>query len=125
MDWLPEVKDLFQKELERLERALEIAREAQRMAPTPMESHSNTMMSEMEKLVTALEMDIAKHKEYMAKIPKDYLPDTGKLGEWKYTEVEVKGQKLKVVLVPEGMGGKKVGDVVLVSVGSPLGKTLV
>lgn len=126
MDWLRGVKSLFDEELVRLEKALEIAREAQRMAPTPQESHSNTMMSEMEKLVTALEMDIAKHKEYMAKIPKEYLPDTGTLGEWNmYAEVEVKGQKLKVVLVPEGMGGKKVGEVILVSVGSPLGKTLV
>jgi len=31
---------------------------------------------------------------------------------------------MKLVLVPEGMGGRKIGDVMLVSVTSPLGKKL-
>ena len=91
------------------------------MAPTPIESHSNTMMSEMEKLVTALEIDIAKHRGYMEKIPKENLPIKTSVEEWGYGEIDNNGIKMKIILVPEGMGGKKVGDLILVSVGSPLG----
>lgn len=124
MDWLPLVQDMFQKELERLLRALEVAREAQRMAPTPIESHSNTMMSEMEKLVTALEIDIAKHKRFMEMIPKELTASIGPLSEWHYVEIDNGGVTMKLVLVPEGMGGKKIVDFTLVSMGSPLGKIL-
>lgn len=94
-----------------MERALVEARQAQKDAPSAMESHSDTTRSEMEKLVTALELDLRKLEEDEKKLV-SYTP--------KYFEVDGR----KVVLVPEGIGGDKIGDVLLVSETTPLGQKL-
>src|SRR3989344_9166288 len=111
MDWGVKVRENVQKRREVLERALVEARQAQKDAPSAMESYSNTTRSEMEKLVTALELDLKKLKEDERKLV-GYLP--------KYFEEDGR----KIVLVPEGMGGDKIGDVLLVSETTPLGKKL-
>ena len=95
-----------------MERALAEARQAQRDAPSAMESASNTTRSEMEKLVTALELDLKKLGESEKKL-ENYEP--------KYFEVDGR----KIVLVPDGMGGDRIGEVLLVSETTPLGQKLV
>ncbi|KKU72943.1 MAG: hypothetical protein UX99_C0037G0008 [Candidatus Amesbacteria bacterium GW2011_GWB1_47_26] len=57
MDWGEKVRENLQKRRAVLERALVEAKQAQKDAPSAMESASNTTRSEMEKLVTALEFD--------------------------------------------------------------------
>lgn len=84
---------------------------AQRDAPSAMESHSDATRSEMEKMITALEIDINKVRENIKKL-ENYEP--------KYFELD----KLKLVLVPDGIGGRKVDDVMLVSETSPVGRKL-
>ncbi len=83
-----------------MERALVEARQAQKDAPSAMESASNTTRSEMEKLGES------------EKRLENYEP--------KYFEVDGR----KIVLVPEGMGGDKIGEVLLVSETTPLGQKL-
>ena len=73
---------------------METAKIAQRNAPSAMESASNTTRSEMERMITALEIDINKVRENIKKL-ENYEP--------KYFELD----KLKLVLVPDGIGGKE------------------
>ncbi|TSC86403.1 MAG: Uncharacterized protein G01um101416_676 [Microgenomates group bacterium Gr01-1014_16] len=94
-----------------VEKSLSAARFARDNAPSAMESHSDTTRADQEKLVRALEERVKLVGEQMKILAK---------AEVKY--VEHNGMKL--VLVPEGMGGKKIEDVMLVSVNSPLGSKL-
>ncbi|KKU57235.1 MAG: hypothetical protein UX80_C0022G0015 [Candidatus Amesbacteria bacterium GW2011_GWA2_47_11b] len=110
-DWGIKVRGGLAKRKAVLERALAEARKAQKDAPGAMESYSDTTKSEMEKLVTALELDLKKLAESEKKLT-SYTP--------KYFEMEGR----KIVLVPEGMGGDKIGEVLLVSETTPLGKKL-
>lgn len=111
MDWKEKIIKSLEEEIVVLEKALETAKIAQRNAPSAMESASNTTRSEMEKMITALEIDINKVRENIKKLEK-YEP--------KYFELD----KLKLVLVPDGIGGRKIEGVMLVSETSPIGKKL-
>ena len=111
MDWGEKIRKNLQRRRAVFERALVEAKQAQKDAPSAMESASNTTRSEMEKLVTALELDLKKLAESEKKLI-GYTP--------KYFEVD----RRKVVLVPEGMGGDKIGEVLLVSETTPLGQKL-
>lgn len=111
MNWKEKILKSLEDEIVVLEKALETAKVAQRDAPSAMESASNTTRSEMEKMITALEIDINKVRENMKKL-ENYEP--------KYFELD----KLKLVLVPDGIGGKKIDGVMLVSETSPIGKKL-
>ncbi len=111
MDWGEKIRENLQKRRAILGRALAEARRAQKDAPSAMESASNTTRSEMEKLVTALEQDLRKLAEDEKKLA-GYTP--------KYFEMEGR----KIVLVPDGMGGDKIDDVMLVSETTPLGQKL-
>jgi hypothetical protein len=66
-------------------------------------------------LVTALEIDIDNIKKNI-KIMENYMP--------KYHEINNNGKVLKIVLVPDGIGGKKIEDVMLVSENAPIAKNL-
>lgn len=109
MDWKEKILKSLEQEIVVLEKALETARVAQRNAPSAMESHSDTTRSEMEKMITALEIDINTVKNNI-KIMANYEP--------KYHELN----NIKLVLVPDGIGGRKIDDVMLVSETSPIGK---
>lgn len=111
MDWKEKIKESLAKEKLMLEKLLGAAKFARDNAPTPTESHSDTTRSEQEKLVHALEARVKLVDQQMKALDK---------AEVRY--VEQNGMKL--VLVPEGMGGKKIDDVMLVSVNSPLGAKL-
>ncbi|MBI5358689.1 hypothetical protein HZB69_03660 [Candidatus Amesbacteria bacterium] len=115
MDWKAKIIQSLESEIIVLNKALETAKVAQREAPSAMESASNTTRSEMERMVTALEIDIDTIKKNI-KIMENYKP--------KYHKVTNNGKTLKIVLVPGGIGGKKIDDVMLVSESSPIGKKL-
>ena len=117
MDLLDAVRQNFQKKLQVLYSALETAKIAQREAPSAMESHSNTTRSEMEKMVTALEIDIDSLKKQISQIPQKLSTDN-KL--WKLVEIK----NMKILVVPEGMGGEVIGEIRLVSVNAPIIKNL-
>ena len=111
MDWKEKIRESLVKEKEMLGKSLAAARFARDNAPAATESHSDTTRADQEKLVQALEERIKLVDDQMKTLDK---------AEVKYVDHE----GMKLVLVPEGMGGKKIGDVMLVSVNSPLGEKL-
>lgn len=120
MEVKSELKKVLENQKKTMEEALVRAREAQRNAPSAMESHSDTTRSEKEKLVTAIEMNLKRIGQLLQKL--DVADGDSKL--WSVHEVELGGGKVKCCLVPEGMGGHKIGDLQMVSADSPLGKKL-
>jgi predicted metallo-beta-lactamase superfamily hydrolase len=116
MDIKDELTRIFLDQIQVLEESLATAREAQRNAPSAMESASNTTRSEMERMVSALEIDIARLKKQIKQLDSF---------EIKIGEIEIKGKKIKCCLVPAGMGGNKIGDIQMVSIDSPLGKIMI
>ena len=115
MNFRAEVMAKFGAELVTLRKSLAAAREAQRNAPSAMESHSDTTRSEKEKLVTALELEISNLTKKLKSLDKFDL---------KIIETEINGGKIKCCLVPDGLGGKRIGVIQLVSVGSTLGRRI-
>lgn len=119
-DWLKIIRENFEREREVLEKALMDARRARKEAPSPNESRSDTTMAEKTKLITVLEMDLGRIKKFIGVIPEKY--ESKGMGVWSYVELE---NGMKIILVPDGMGGKVIDGVRLVSVTTPLGQKLV
>lgn len=117
MELLNSVRQNFANKLQVLYSALETARIAQREAPSAMESASSSTRSEMEKMVTALEIDINNLKKQILQIPQK-LSEHGTL----WTILEIKN--MKILIVPEGMGGEIIDGIRLVSENAPLIKNL-
>jgi transcription elongation GreA/GreB family factor len=123
-DWRDRIGALLEKEKDLLMRSLVKAKFARDNAPSAMESHSDTTRSEQEKLVTALEMEIDKLDQDLNKLV-DVNNTDNKVGLWSYVEIRSGERMLKFVLVPRGMGGKKIEDTQLVSIDSPVGNRLI
>lgn len=108
MNLAAKVREHFEKRRRVLERSLAQAQTARSEAPKPTESHSDTTMSEKEKLVTALKLDLGRLNGGMKKLEGLKL---------ECLELE---NRMKVILVPEGMGGGEIEGVQLVSENAPL-----
>lgn len=119
MDWLPAIRDHFGSKKELLLRALADARRAAADAPKPNESRSDTTINEKQKMINALELDLANLNKLIKSIP-DTMPDSNTVGVWSYVETD----KFKLILVPDGMGGGQIGEVRLVSITSPIGMSI-
>ncbi len=113
--WKDKVRELFEKERELLVRACNHAKATRDSAPSANESASDTTRSEHEKLVSALDEQIWLLDQNMKILEKF---------EVNYFEINNGGTKMKLVIVPEGMGGKKIDDVQVISITTPLGVML-
>lgn len=111
------------KKCEILKNAIKSAKKARDGAPSAMESASDTTRSEKEDLIRALEQDLHQFEKVIESIPATLLPHQG-AQMWDIVEAEIGGKKQKVCLVPESIGGEVVESIRLLSVTSPLGKTL-
>jgi len=108
-----EIFDVLDRKIKGIQNAISSAITARDMAPSAMESHSDTTRSEKEKLIYALESELnnlnkIKEKDLVLKI----------------YHIQVGDNLMRVCLVPEGLGGETVGDLKLISEFSPLGKLI-
>ena len=124
MDFKAKILEFLKKEEVALTRSWEWAKDARDRAPSAAESHSDTTRSEQEKLVQALERDIKTLRGYLREVEKMSKRAVAMIGKWSYVELDSNGIEMKVFMVREGMGGKSIGEVRLVSVAAPLGKAL-
>lgn len=114
------IRKSIEKKIELFKKSLKEARLAQQNAPSANESHSDTTRSEMEKMVTALEINIQRQKNYLKLIPLDSRPSNGKVGLWQYAKLNNGGEPMEIIVVPDGMGGDMVDGVRLVSEITPM-----
>ncbi|MDO8488029.1 MAG: hypothetical protein Q7S31_01810 [bacterium] len=120
---MDKIRANFATKLQLLEKSLLAARTAQQNAPSAMESHSDTTRSEMEKMVTALEVEIVKLKKNVDQIP-FVVSSSPKANVWSYVKLNTGQAEMELVLVPEGMGGDKLDQLRLISVATPMGEVL-
>jgi hypothetical protein len=105
----------LERQNELLIRSRDQAKIARDSAPSAMESHSDTTRSEKEELVYALDRDIVAMHAYIKaalEMEPEYLVLTGE------------NSTLKVLLVPAGIGGKMIDDIMLLGMNSPLGQAV-
>ena len=108
-----EILDILDKKIKGIEDAISSAKIARDMAPSAMESHSDTTRSEKEKLIYALESEL----NSLNKIKEKDLVLT-------VYKIKLDSSFMRICLVPEGLGGETVRDVKLISKLSPLGKLI-
>jgi len=125
MDFKTKILEFLKKEEATLIRSWEWAKDARDRAPAASESHSDTTRSEQEKLVQALERDIKVLKGYIKEVERMDSLSSGVVGTWSHVELDIDGLEMKILVVPDGIGGKEINGVKLVSVATPLGKSLV
>lgn len=110
-------------ELKRTEKALASAKIARNNAPTPKESKSDTSRARLETEVTMHELKARELKNFINSIPENEL-GFKKIGLWSLIEVELPSGSMRIVIVPEGLGGKKVKEIWFISDKTPIGLAL-
>ena len=109
-----EILDILDKKIKGIENAILSGKISRDMAPSAMESHSDTTRSEKEKLVYALEKELDNLK---ALKDEDLNPIIYR--------IKIGNDTKNICLVPEGLGGENKGEIKLVSSISPLGLNLI
>jgi len=126
MDRIELIKEHLNREKEFLLKALQAAKETRDSAPAATESHSDTTRSQYEKLVIALEEKVRSIDDFSSILPKNLeSKKTGPISLWSYVEISLNKNIIKLILVPEGMGGKELEGIKLISDNSPLGSLLI
>lgn len=112
------------KEKKTLNKAIKSAKKARDSAPSAMESHSDTTRNQSERLVFALQEKKKSLEKIISKLPTKSKSSKRNVSLWSYTKIILGKSKLEIVIVPEGIGGKEIGKIKLISKVSPLGKSL-
>lgn len=123
MDGLDLIREHFSKKKRFLEKQLLDVQKSRDASPSAAESHSDTSRSQLEKLAVALEEHIRNIEKFINLIPGSKIK-SNKCELWSLVEIKIDENKMKLILVPDGMGGEKIGDFQLVSIASSLGETL-
>lgn len=124
MTHLKVIKKYIGDTIKILEKALKHAKTARDNAPSAMESHSDETRSRMESQVYMLEVKLKEIKVQLDAVPNEVNKE-GKIKLWNLVKISKNGQKELIVIVPNGLGGKKLKNLLLVSEESPYGKNLV
>jgi hypothetical protein len=126
MDLQKTINKLFQIKRGRLLKGIKSSKLARDSAPSAMESHHDTTRNQNEKLVNELEIELGKIDEIIAKAPENFVTADNnlKVGEWRYVEVSLNSNLLKLCIVPEGIGGEVIDNIRLISSSTPLGKVI-
>jgi hypothetical protein len=124
MDILSDLKVLLENDRKNLQLSIERAKEARDKAPSAMESHSDSSRSQNEKLVDALEYEYKVFIERLKLIPDKVADDTSNVGLWSLIKINNGSTNPIILLVPEGFGGKKIGNITTITINAPLGKVI-
>ena len=126
MDKLQIVRDHLEKEKKILNKSLQQAKHTRNSAPSAMQSHHDTTRNQTERLITALEEKTTLLEKQMSLIPKIDPTSGDKVEQWSYIQFTLDSNKtvIKAIIVPKDMGGVEVGNTILLSINSPLGKCL-
>ncbi len=117
------LKKYLTSELRNTEKVLTAVRIAWHSSPTAMESHSDTSRSKLESEFAMHELRLKKLRETFDSIP-NKVNCKGKVGLWCFVKAQTPSGLLEIIIVPEGLGGIKVGKVQCVSDKTPMGLAL-
>jgi hypothetical protein len=124
MKYLNSLRNYFHKELHKLELSIGKEKIIRDSSPSAMESHHDTTRNQTEKLIQALESQYKQLQKLVNSIPNQPSHNKSKFLLWKIADLEIASNKLTVLLVPEGLGGKKIENFQSVSENTPLGQVI-
>ena len=120
------IRSCLKKEKSILLKSLQKAKDVRDSAPSAAQSWSDTTRNQAEKLVGALEEKLQNLEKIDLSIPSETDSEKdNKVYLWSYVEVKLNNQLMKIIFVPEGVGGKEIKGIKLISSGSPLGEKLI
>ena len=123
-DLLGIVKKCLEKERETLLKAITSAKRARDSAPSAIESHHDTERNQSEKMVVALEEKLLELDELIRNLPQNITTNNVSSGVWSYCEIDKVGNNLKIILVPDGYGGREAEGIKLVSINTPIARSI-
>ena len=123
-DLLGIVKKCLEKERETLLKAITSAKRARDSAPSAIESHHDTERNQSEKMVVALEEKLLELDELIRNLPQNITTNNVSNGVWGYYEIDKDGNNLKIILVPDGYGGREAEGIKLVSINTPIARSI-
>ena len=123
MNYLKELRTLLENDRSKIVSTLKNEKTIRDSSPSAMESHHDTTRNQTEKLIQALETQLKELEEKLKEIPKK-APKTNSASLWTVVEVKLGDGEMIVLLVPEGLGGKNIGDIKTLSITSPLGQSI-
>lgn len=124
MSYLDEIKNFFEGQQKKLEDSIKKEKVIRDTSPSAMQSHHDTTRNQTEKLIQAYETELKQLKELIRLIPNKRENDDQKIDIWTKIQVKIGQNNLTVVLVPSGLGGKKISDFQTLAADSPLGQKL-
>lgn len=124
VDLLKLVKKSLENERVILNKAIDSAKKARDSAPSATESHYDTDRNQNEKMVAALEEELLQLDHLIQNLPISIPDDCGRTNLWSYIELPKENQVLKIIIVPEGYGGRDIDGIKLVSISAPLAKKI-
>ena len=117
------LKNNLLKEKEVVLKRIEETKVLRNNAPSRMEARYDSSRAEYEHLIATLEKQLPQMEKFISQLPQKFpVPATSNL--WTIVESELKGKQTKFLFVPQGLGGRRIGDVQLLSANSPRGKEL-
>jgi len=105
-------------------KTLKETKNARNLSPSARESWSDTSRNRAESMILALETEISKLKESLENLPKEDSVSSEKIVLWSLVNLKLGNGEMNILLVPEGMGGKKEKNIRFISTESPLGKII-
>ena len=123
MKYLDVLRAELESEIKNAERNLKEARNTRDNAASAMESQHDMTRARAESEIHMYEEKIRNLTKSIDKIPAEN-PKCKEVGLWCLTKIELPEATMKIVIVPENMGGKKVGEIHYISKVTPLGKSI-
>jgi hypothetical protein len=124
MDKIKLIKSSLEKEKKTILNTIKKEKEIRDTSSSAMQSWSDTTRSQAEDLIFALEEKVKKIDELLKSLPENSKPSKN-IELWSYIEFTLGEIKMKAIIVPEGIGGKEVEGVKLISENTPLGSNLI
>lgn len=123
MDHLDNLKKHLKEEIDSLKQKIAHNQEIKNSAPASTESRSDTTRHRYEEMIENQKKELKMLENNLSLVP-SFSNKTNQIKVWDYLEVNLNDRSNKFLLVPTGLGGKKVGDIQLLAIDSPLGKAL-
>jgi len=124
MKFLETLKKQLLEELKKTEKALFSIQIARNNAPTPMESKSDMSRARLENEIVVYEFKIRNLKKIINLIPTTQKGKAREVKIWSLVTVRLPTTNLKLIMVPEGLGGRKIGKIQCITEKSPIGSAL-
>lgn len=123
---IKKLKNVLLKERETLDAAINKEKKVRDRAPTNRSSWSDTTRTQTQELITAYKARVENLEKLITLIPEENdIKKQNKVNMWSLVIINLNNNKIKVIIVPEGCGGKEIEGVKLISGESPLGKKLI